>query len=359
MKTTTPLLCLLLLSSVLLKGQETFDSIIVLKRDTVFFDFGKYDIRPEADAVISLAANEFLSKKGRQIRITAHTDAIGTGAANLTLSENRAQAVKDSLIARGIAPDLITTEVFGENVPIADNDSEAGRQRNRRATIAQIKTIQLVKLKGRIINPKDSTGIAADIIVRTKGFQDSLRADSLGYFEYPVPDQTVVGFDVYAPGYFFTSKMLKAEAGKMDPLTLELSPAKAGEVVDLKNLYFVGNQAVLLDRSKPELPKVLKFMQINPKIKIEIAGHINRPNHPLVPPESWDFQLSVRRAKLVHQYLLDNGISEERITFKGYGNSEMRYPTATSLKEQELNRRVEIRVLETGEKLGEIGKDGY
>ncbi len=358
MKTITPLFFFLLVFIGHAHAQESFDSLIVLQRDTVFFDFAKYDIRPEAETVIQRVAAEFMGKQGRQIRITAHTDAIGTGDANLALSENRAQAVKDSLVAKGIAADLITTEVFGENAPIADNDSEAGRQRNRRATISQIKSVKLVRLKGRVVNPKDSMGIAADITIKTKGFQDSLKTDSSGYFEYPVPDQTVVGFDIYAPGFFFSSKMLKAEAGVMKPLTIELNPAKAGEVVDLKNLYFVGNQAVLLARSKPELPKVLKFMQINPDIKIEIAGHINRPNHPPVPPESWDYQLSVRRAKLVYQYLLDNGISEERVTFKGYGNSEMRYPTATSLKEQELNRRVEIRVLETGKKLGEIGADG-
>ncbi|GJM34439.1 MAG: hypothetical protein DHS20C18_34400 [Saprospiraceae bacterium] len=346
MKTLTPLLFFLLCISVLVKGQESFDSLIVLHRDTVFFDFGQYDIRPDADTVLRQAVASFLHKKGRQIRITAHTDAVGTGEANLTLSENRAKAVKDTLVALGLPAEAITTEVFGENIPIADNNSDEGRQRNRRATIALIKTIKLIRIKGRIINPEDSTGLLADLIIRTKGFQDSLQTDSNGYFEYPVPDQTVVGIDAYAPGFFFSSQMLKAQAGQMDLITLELSPAKTGESVDLQNLYFVGDQAVLLTRSQPELPKVLKFMQINPTIKIEIAGHVNLPNQPPVGPETWDYNLSVRRAKLVYDFLLENGISEDRVIYKGYGNSEMRYPRATSLKEQELNRRVEIRVLE-------------
>jgi len=56
--------------------------------------------------------------------------------------------------------------------------------------------------------------------------------------------------------------------------------------------------------------------------------------------------LSVRRAKFVFDYLIKNGIPAERLSFKGYGNWEMRYPKATSNKEQELNRRVEIRILE-------------
>jgi outer membrane protein OmpA-like peptidoglycan-associated protein len=50
----------------------------------------------------------------------------------------------------------------------------------------------------------------------------------------------------------------------------------------------------------------------------------------------------------VYDYLLENGIPSERLSWKGYGNHEMRFPRATLEKEQALNRRVEIRVLEGG-----------
>ena len=114
----------------------------------------------------------------------------------------------------------------------------------------------------------------------------------------------------------------------------------------IQNLYYVGNQDTLLPISKPELPKVLRFMQINEDLKIEIAGHVNHPNRPPVTKDSWEFDLSVRRAKMVYNYLIENQIDSARVTFKGYGNYEMRYPEARSQKEQSLNRRVEIRVVE-------------
>ena len=140
--------------------------------------------------------------------------------------------------------------------------------------------------------------------------------------------------------------MLKALPGKMPVLTFELPPVKIGESIDIKNLYFVGNEAILLPPSEPELPKILRFMQINPAAKIEIAGHVNLPNRPACGTSSSHYILSVRRALLVYDYLLKNGISENRVSYKGYGNWEMRYPQARTEEYQAKNRRVEIRVLD-------------
>ncbi len=80
----------------------------------------------------------------------------------------------------------------------------------------------------------------------------------------------------------------------------------------------------------------------------KIAGHLNHPNSPRVARNSWNFDLSVRRALLVYNYLIERGIAEDRLSYNGYGNWEMRYPKATSAKETEANRRVEIRILKTG-----------
>ena len=82
-------------------------------------------------------------------------------------------------------------------------------------------------------------------------------------------------------------------------------------------------------------------------MRIEIAGHINRPNQPPVPKESWDFKLSLRRALLVYDYLKENNIETTRMRYKGYGNSQMRYPNAVSEARQSLNRRVEIVIFDS------------
>ena len=68
-------------------------------------------------------------------KIEAHTDNAGDDAKNMTLSTNRAEAVKKYLVSKGISADRITTEGFGETMPIADNTTAAGRTKNRRVEI--------------------------------------------------------------------------------------------------------------------------------------------------------------------------------------------------------------------------------
>jgi outer membrane protein OmpA-like peptidoglycan-associated protein len=67
--------------------------------------------------------------------VEGHTDAVGNRDNNLALSQARANAVRDALIARGLAAERIDAFGFGESRPIADNVSEAGRSKNRRIVI--------------------------------------------------------------------------------------------------------------------------------------------------------------------------------------------------------------------------------
>ena len=77
-------------------------------------------------------AQFLLENEGVTIHVVGHTDAVGTDEANQILSEGRANAVKADLVKRGIAAERITTEGKGEKEPVADNDTEEGRQLNRR-----------------------------------------------------------------------------------------------------------------------------------------------------------------------------------------------------------------------------------
>ena len=125
-----------------------------------------------------------------------------------------------------------------------------------------------------------------------------------------------------------------------------LPPAKVGETAVLRDLFFVGDEDVLLQVSEPELPKILKFMQINPDLKIEIGGHINGPGLIMENEPAWRRSLSERRAKTVYQYLLKHGIPAERMTCKGYMNTRMLFPKPNGEKEAEQNRRVEIKIID-------------
>ena len=105
----------------------------VIMFDDVHFDFDKSTLRPEAikildDAVMKLQANPTLT-----VTIEGHTDSVGTAEYNLSLGERRANAVRDYLLNRGIAAARLRTVSYGEERPIADNNTPEGRALNRRA----------------------------------------------------------------------------------------------------------------------------------------------------------------------------------------------------------------------------------
>ena len=343
-------------------GQTASISTEVLLQEAVYFDFGKDKLRPgdaqKLEAIIAeLKDNEYV-----KIRITAHTDSIGSIENNQRLSERRGKSVKTFLITKGVPDSLLEVGLFGEQAPVAENHTEDGRQQNRRATVELIKykvdlpaipekKLPMGLVQGTVVDKTTGTPIQATVIIRSKTFRDSVATDSTGYFSKAVPINTVVGIDVYAPGYFFETRMMKVTSKlKNTPtLTFEIPPATAGEKAAIKNLFFVGGKAVLRKESKPILPKILRFMQINGTLSIEIAGHINHPYRKgayFYQVDKWEQELSENRAKLVYDYLLENGISADRISWKGYGNSQMKFPYATKEAEMKQNRRVEIHVLE-------------
>jgi outer membrane protein OmpA-like peptidoglycan-associated protein len=103
--------------------------------DNVFFDSGKATLRTESDKEMNELA-EFMSlKKSITIEIAGHTDNVGTATANQELSEKRANAVKQYLQKKGIAPNRILAKGYGDTEPVADNNTLEGKQKNRRTEV--------------------------------------------------------------------------------------------------------------------------------------------------------------------------------------------------------------------------------
>lgn len=327
-------------------GQEVFDSTFVIDRAMVLFDVDKHELTGGADTTLAAIAAKCLTTTRRYVEIEAHTDSDGSDGYNQALSERRAETVRSFLSGKGVPDDQMHIIPFGERRPVANNQTDEGKQLNRRATVELWQRTQMTLLKGQVVDLKTKEGIQASVSIRTKILKDSIQTDSSGYFNTPVPDRMPVEVTAFAPGYFFETQVLTTNSLKPVPVEITLPPAQEGEVLTLKNFYFVGNQDTLLPKSEPELPKLLKFMHFNSGIRIEIAGHINYPNKPPVSKDSWNYNLSQRRAKRVYSYLVENGIDPDRMTWNGYGNYEMVFPHAVSEREQALNRRVEIRVLE-------------
>jgi outer membrane protein OmpA-like peptidoglycan-associated protein len=103
-----------------------------VKIENLFFATNKTYILPQSEQAMSDLANFLLENPTVTIHLVGHTDAVGTDEANQILSEGRANSVRNDLIQRGVAAERMTAEGKGEKEPVADNDTEEGRQLNRR-----------------------------------------------------------------------------------------------------------------------------------------------------------------------------------------------------------------------------------
>ena len=109
--------------------QVTFDSGIL-------FDFDSSSLRNEARANLADLAASLAEYGGTSVLVVGHTDGVGADAYNQALSERRANAARAYLLSQGLSPDRVEAVGMGESEPVADNESEAGRQENRRVEVA-------------------------------------------------------------------------------------------------------------------------------------------------------------------------------------------------------------------------------
>ncbi|NWF75803.1 MAG: OmpA family protein [Nitrospirae bacterium] len=112
-------------------------SAVQITLDTsVLFDFNKYILKPEAQKELHKVANKIKEFPGSRVIIDGHTDSIGATEYNQKLSENRARAVRDHLLTNEKLKNIdININGYGESRPIATNDTEKGREKNRRVEI--------------------------------------------------------------------------------------------------------------------------------------------------------------------------------------------------------------------------------
>ncbi len=106
--------------------------------DGVNFDTGKATLRPESMSRLDFVAEIMEHKKGMRIEISGHTDNVGKKKDNQQLSDRRAKSCRDYLVSKGIDASRITTVGYGDQRPIAPNDDEQGRQRNRRIEATEL-----------------------------------------------------------------------------------------------------------------------------------------------------------------------------------------------------------------------------
>jgi outer membrane protein OmpA-like peptidoglycan-associated protein len=150
------------------------------------------------------------------------------------------------------------------------------------------------------------------------------------------------GLNVSKPRYLFYSQHFALteikEAGNPFIINIKLQKIKSGSTTILNNIFFNTDSYALLDRSKSELERLVAFLKLNPTIKIKVSGHTDNQGD-----DNLNMKLSENRAKAVVNYLISAGISPDRLTYIGYGETTP-IDTNQTLEGRAKNRRTEFKI---------------
>jgi outer membrane protein OmpA-like peptidoglycan-associated protein len=173
---------------------------------------------------------------------------------------------------------------------------------------------------------------------------ESFSNKTTGEFLVCLPANIDYALTVSKDGYLFYSENfnLTGEHPSADPVLKDvpLEPIEIGAKVIMKNVFFETDRYDLIETSKVELNKLIALLEKNNSVKIEISGHTDN-----IGKHGYNITLSENRAKAVIYYLSENGISSDRLSFKGYGETQ---PIDTNETEtgRANNRRTEFKVVE-------------
>lgn len=251
---------------------------------SIYFNNGSAQLNARANYLIDSLLYYDVIIPQQTFIIIGYADIIGSEKSNTTLSKKRADVVADYLMSMGI------------------------------------KKIESVVAKGEINRPE-----------QPMGYPEDRRVDIV----------------------------IASDSATKNTIKIDIKELKQNDVFNLENMFFVGGLPIILKKSVPTLKSLLLIMKENPTLKIRIEGHVHcelkgtyssynvqtgqrvvqRRTHEQSEYEEFIYkQLSTSRAKMVHDYLVDNNIDKKRLQYKGMACKEMAlYPNN--------NRRVAIRIL--------------
>lgn len=203
-------------------------------------------------------------------------------------------------------------------------------------------------VKGSITDADSGSPLEADIEITDNSKNEIISTfksnSSSGAYIVNLPSGKNYGLSVSRNGYLFHSENFNlADTADFQELQIDvkLKKIQVGTTIILKNIFFDYNKSSLQPESFAELDRVVEILKKQPNLKIEISGHTDNQGS-----LKYNTDLSESRAKTVVDYLIDKGIAESRLSYKGYAYEK---PIATNDTEEgrSANRRVEFKILET------------
>ena len=214
----------------------------------------------------------------------------------------------------------------------------------------EIDTGAPVKLMVRVVDA-NSNQTLEDVKVKLKGQADNITVPSEsvenGIYTFVIIRDEATDFMLSAEksGYIFANKKITVPASKGEEQTirqtLSLNKPEVGTSKTLRNIFFEFGKATFTSESYEELNKMVSFMEANPQVNVEIAGHTDNIGSAAV-----NKKLSQQRANKVVEYLTGKGIDRRRLNAVGYGEERPIVSNDDEVMGREINRRVEFIVKE-------------
>lgn len=211
----------------------------------------------------------------------------------------------------------------------------------------QIQPNPVSYFKGRIFDAETGHNLSAQFELIDLESQEVIMESKsnaiTGNFLVCIPVNKDYALNVSKTGYLFYSDnfALKGIHNVEEPYEkdIPMKPIREGQKIILKNIFFAHDSYDLKNTSLVELNKVIQFLQNNESLRIEISGHTDNTGS-----SDYNLKLSEHRAQAVYNYLIGNGISKERMFYKGYGETEPVSNNDTDEGRSE-NRRTEMKII--------------
>ncbi len=206
----------------------------------------------------------------------------------------------------------------------------------------------VVMVTGNVYNSKTKQPLSASLVYETlpDGIEagNAISSELDGSFKIVLPYDKNYSIRAKADKFFAVSENLNLDslvkAGyKEIHKDLYLVPIEVGQVVRLNNVFFDFDKSFLRPESFVELDRVVKLLNENPAIEIEMSAHTDSKGS-----DEYNFKLSDDRARSVCEYILSKGITPARIISQGYGETKPQVENDTD-ENRQLNRRVEFKIL--------------
>jgi outer membrane protein OmpA-like peptidoglycan-associated protein len=226
-----------------------------------------------------------------------------------------------------------------------DNDEKVKNIKSEFPLSSGTQQMQQVKTEAeltvKIMDAETDQPLNADVLITNGNSKISGSSALAGVYNSKIPFNTALTIEAKMNGYLTVTDNFNSGSSEEQKVTriLKMTKLEIGKVVVLKNIIFQQSKYELLKESYPELDKIVKMMNDNLRIEIEIGGHTDNQGDP-----KKNLKLSEDRVNELKKYLVSKGISPERIKGIGFGGTQ---PLVSNDKEEtrKMNRRVEFKIV--------------